>query len=91
MDPLRSANHSSRNAQRRRNMFYKYSNTYNSTNLDDENSFRPNTKNNRSVVKSSRMQFPKMSFSGEGWRGFVSQFETVADCCRSSELHNFLM
>ena len=85
MESLRSANHSSRSARRRRNRSYKYSNSSNSTNSDDENSFRPNTRNNRSVAKFSRMQVPKMSFSGEGWRGFISQFETVADRCRWSE------
>ena len=94
MEPLRSANHLSRSAQRRRNRSYKYSNSSNSTNSDDENSFRLNTRNNRSVGKSSRMQIPKMSFSGEGWRGFISQFETIADHCKWSEqekLDNFCM
>ena len=40
------------------------------------------------------MQVPKMSFSGEGWIGFISQFETVADHCRWQEqekLDNFSM
>ena len=94
MEPLGSANHSSRSARRRRNRSYKYSNSSNSTNSDDENSFRPNSRNNRTVAKFSRMQVPKMSFSGEGWRGFISQFETVADRCRWSErekLDNFSM
>ena len=31
------------------------------------------------------MQFPKMSFSGEYWRGFVTQFEAVTEKCGWTE------
>ena len=37
------------------------------------------------VSMGTKMQIPKMSFSGEYWRGFVTQFEAVAEKCGWTE------
>ena len=37
------------------------------------------------VAMGTKMQIPKMSFSGEYWRGFVTQFEAVAEKCGWTE------
>ena len=92
MDYPRSTGYRSRKNRHYRSQ--RYSVTSNSTNSDDGYSFRPNSRSKYSASKSSKMQVPKMSFSGEGWRGFISQFETVADRCRWQEqekLDNFSM
>ena len=38
-----------------------------------------------SVAMGTKMQIPKMSFSGEHWRVFITQFEAVAEKCGWTE------
>ena len=33
------------------------------------------------IAMGTKMQIPKISFSGEYWRGFVTQFKAVAEKC----------